>query len=238
MDKCKPEQKRALFHILIPEKGAIVLSAFWSALLSAVLFAAAVSVDSFATGFSYGVAKIRLPAVSILLISLICTLITAAGLLFGGIIAPILPSKAAQIISFLILCSVALFRLFDSMLRSLLRRHPALSKEMGFSLHGIRFILRVCVDHTAADADCSQTLSPKEAVFLAAALSLDGAAAGVGAGLFPPPFFLSCICSLLFTSTALCGGLWFGKRAAGVCRFDCGIAAGVLLLLMAVSRLF
>lgn len=79
------------------------MSAFWSALLSAVLFAAAVSVDSFATGFSYGVAKIRLPAVSILLISLICTLITAAGLLFGGIIAPILPSKAAQIISFLIL---------------------------------------------------------------------------------------------------------------------------------------
>ena len=157
------------------------MSAFWSALLSAVLFAAAVSVDSFATGFSYGVAKIRLPAVSILLISLICTLITAAGLLFGGIIAPILPSKAAQIISFLILCSVALFRLFDSMLRSLLRRHPALSKEMGFSLHGIRFILRVCVDHTAADADCSQTLSPKEAVFLAAALSLDGAAAGVSA---------------------------------------------------------
>lgn len=214
------------------------MSAFWSACLSAILFAAAVSVDSFATGFSYGLAKIRLPAVSVLLISFICTLVTAAGLLFGGSIAPILPPKAAQIISFLILCGVALFRLFDSMLRSLLRRHPALSKEMGFSLHGIHFILRVCVDHTAADADCSHTLSPKEAVFLAAALSLDGGAAGVGAGLFPPPVLLSCAFSLLFTAAALCGGIWFGKRAAGICRFDCGMAAGILLLIMAVSRLF
>ena len=211
----------------------MALSIFWSA----VLLAAAVSIDSFATGFSYGVSKIRLPAASILLISLICTLVTVAGLLCSRMVSPILSPNTARLFSFFILCAVAVSRLFDSMIRSLLRRHPALSKEMAFSLRGIRFILHICADHTAADIDRSHTLSPKEAVFLAAALSLDGGAAGIGAGFCPPPLLLFCLFSFFFTILSLCACACFGKRAAKAFPFDCGIAAGILLLIMALTRL-
>lgn len=203
-------------------------------ILPAVLFAAAVSIDSFAAGLTYGASKIRLPLKSACLIAAVCTLVTAAGLLCGTALSPVFPEKTARLFSCVILCVVALTRLFDGLIRSLLQRHPALSHEVDFSVHGLRFILRICADSTAADLDRSHTLSLKEAVFLAAALSLDGGAAGIGAGLHAPPLFLTAAFTFFFTAAALILGAFFGKRAARICRIDCGILAGGLLLLTAL----
>ena len=152
------------------------------ALLSAFLLSASVSADALAVGFSYGASRIHVPLRSLLMIAAICTAVTGGFVCLGTIALPIIPPAMASILSVCLLCGVACIRLCDSTVKQLIRRHPALSRQLQFRVFDLRVILHICTDSTAADSDHSKTISVKEAVALALALSLDGAAAGIGAG--------------------------------------------------------
>ena len=82
-----------------------------------------------------------------------------------------------------------------------------------------RFVLSVYADPENADTDDSRSISPKEALSLATALSLDGAAAGFGAALgqFAKPaavFFAS----LIIGAGAVFGGFFLGNLTAARLR--------------------
>ena len=70
------------------------------------------------------------------------------------------------------------------------------------------------LDETKADCDSSKTLSSKEAVTLALALSADSLASGFGAGLGGANIIRIALISLAVGLASIVAGSFFGQKAA------------------------
>lgn len=168
---------------------------FFRICLEAALIALALSVDSFVAAFSYGTSKIKIPLSSVGIISVTSSLITVLSMLTGSFVKDYIPSGFTTLLSFGILFLLGVLKLFDS------------SQPKN------------------ADKDHSQSISPKEALSLSAALSLDGCAAGFGA-------------SLSAGMTASPGAAAAGFDASVASGFDTSVAAGTTSSLAPVATVF
>ena len=106
-----------------------------------------------------------------------------------------------------------------------------------FSAWDLRFMLSVYADPTRADADRSGDLTVREAALLAAVLSVDGIATGLGAGpgleLAWAAVPVAVLCSLLAVVAGQCSGHLLRQKAS-VTPDSLGAA---LLVLMGLIRL-
>ena len=91
-------------------------------LLEAAVLALALSLDTFAAGISLGARRIRIPAASLLALSLTCSLSLLVSILLGGLLGDWISPHAANLISCMLLCGIGGVRLFDSLVKGLLRR--------------------------------------------------------------------------------------------------------------------
>ena len=205
--------------------GSVLVSA--GSLAEILLLVTAVSADAFAASFAYGVGRIRIPFSSVTVITVVSAGMLLFSLLLGGVVRPFLPLGPAEGISFGILCLLGIIKLFDSTLKAFFRRHTTFRREW-----------KVYANPEEADSDRSHTLSPREAAPLAAALSLDGLAAGFGAGLTEINYPLTAVLSLLIGGGAVLLGAAAGRRAAEKLPFDLSWMGGALLIALAVIRLF
>ncbi len=137
----------------------------------------------------------------------------------------------------ILLGALGLLKLFDSALKSLIRRRGDFEKQIRFSFSELRFILRIYADPAEADRDHSRSLSPGEAVFLAIALSFDSLAVGLGAGLTHPNPLLVVLLSFLVGCLAIGGGCYLGKKISQGHMIDLGWLSGLLLLSLALFKL-
>ena len=201
------------------------------------LLVTAVSADAFAASFAYGASRIQVPMTSAAVITVISTAFLMLSLLLGGILRPLLPDGLTRGLSFGILCMLGLVKLFDSSLKAFLRRHTAFCRKWRVGGFELRFILRIYADPEEADSDRSRTLSPREAAPLAAALSLDGLAAGFGAGLATVNYAVVALLSLGIGAGCILLGSAAGRRVAEKTPFDLSWAGGAMLLVLAVMKL-
>lgn len=206
------------------------------ATLPALLLSLASSVDAFAASFSYGTARIEIPRASLLAVSAICASTLAFSHLLGGLLAPFLPAELTRSLGVLILAALGLCKLFDSSLKRWIRRRSGRSREFRFSALRLHFILQVYADPQEADADDSRVLSPREAAALAAALSLDGLAAGFGAGLAGGGAVVILVLAFAATAGAVFLGCRLGRRVACRTERDLSWVGGALLLVLAAVR--
>lgn len=180
-------------------------------LLQALILVMALSVDSFTSGFAYGVSKIRMPLLSVSIVTFISSITLVLSLLVGNVIQGMIPPGWADKIGFSILFLLGLFKLLNR------------SKQS---------------DAEKANKDGDDLLSPVEALSLGAALSIDSIAAGIGAGfakaLIPAAFLIS----LVIGAAALISGSRLGNIISN--RFGANLdwVCGVLLMLLAVMKLF
>ena len=176
--------------------------------LEAALIALALSVDSFVAAFSYGTSKIKIPFSSVGIISVTGSLITGLSMLTGSSVKDYISSGFTTLLSFGILFLLGVLKLFES----------SQTKN--------------------ADKEHSQSISPKEALSLSAALSLDGCAAGFGASLSAgTPATAVFLFSLVFGALMILMGSHIGNKAAGRLPIKPGIIGGLLLILLAIARL-
>ncbi len=208
-----------------------------SSAMEAALLVIAVSTDTFFASFAYGTNKIRIPIFSVLIINIICTAVLALSVLLGSIIGPLIPSSITTAICFSILLVLGISKLFDSSIKSLIRKHEGLSKEIKFSMFNLNFILNIYADPQKADKDCSRVLSPLEATSLAVALSLDGLAAGFGAGLVDINLIAVALFSLVFGIISVMAGCHIGNKIAEKITVNMSWLSGVLLIVLAVLKL-
>lgn len=174
----------------------------------------AVSVDAFAACFSLGLRRVKIPLLSVVILSVISSLFLSLSLFAGVAVSALLPAGLTKKISFLILFILGLSKLFE---RS---------------------------DETAdkANKNHDNLLSVREAFFLGLALSLDSLGAGLGAGMmtasFRPlfveiillPFFLS----IFFIVLGGTLGKMLSTRLNGnFCRLG-----GLLLIALAFFKFF
>lgn len=205
--------------------------------LEALLLVVALSLDAFVASFAYGAQRIRIPFSSAVIISVICTAMLAVSLLLGTLLRPFLPQGLTRGLCFALLFLLGLTKLCDSALKTLIRRHKRLHKQVSFSVFSLKFILDVYADPEKADRDGSRVLSPAEAASLAVALSLDGLAVGFGAALMQVNFVLIMAFSLAVGMLAVRMGGRIGNQAAQKLPFDLSWLSGALLVVLAVLKL-
>ena len=206
-------------------------------LFTALLLSVALSIDAFVAAVSYGSQKIHIPKRSLLVIAFFCSAFLGLSLHIGAWLGGFLDYGITAYISFTILFALGLFRIFDSLLKRWILKQGKTGKEISFSVFRLRFILQIYADPKKADVDGSRILSLGEASFLAVALSLDGLAAGLGAGLAGAGAWLTIGLTFLLTLFAMAGGCRFGTRLARVISTDISWIAGGLLILLAILQL-
>lgn len=206
-------------------------------ILEAVAIAAALSIDAFVAGFAYGARQIRMSMRSVLLINLICSAIVGLSLGLGSLAAGFLSESMQRGLCFGLLFTLGLVKLLDGIVRAAIRRYGSLDGRLDFSLFSLRFVLHVYADPAAVDLDQSKTISPAEAASLALALSLDGAAAGFGAALGQASIPAVVSASLIANQLTLLLGSWLGERLSKRLNMSLGWLSGVILVLLAFSKL-
>ncbi|MBQ9135626.1 MAG: sporulation membrane protein YtaF [Lachnospiraceae bacterium] len=203
----------------------------------ALCLSLALSLDAFIAAFSYGTCKIKIPPLSVLVISGVCSLCVALSLAVGSLLKDFIPPQAADLICFLLLFLLGLFKLLDGIVKSLIQKHGAFSSNLHFSFCNLRFVLSLYANPECADVDNSKTISPKEALSLSIALSLDGFAAGLGAAFGNVNGIAVFTCSLLMEALAVLLGSFWGNRTAQHLSLPISWVGGLLLVIMAVLKL-
>ena len=206
-------------------------------ILEALLIVTALSIDAFVSGFAYGANKIKIPLSSVTVINIICSGILALSLLLGGLLHSCLPPQLTTSICFLLLLCLGVTKIFDSAIKTLIRRHRTFQKNIHFSAFHLGFILNIYANPEDADRDHSRVLSPLEATYLAIALSLDGLAVGFSAGITNTSPVLVIAFSLILTCVAIGLGCWLGNKFTQKLQFDFTWLSGVLLIFLAIMKL-
>lgn len=207
-------------------------------LLEAFAIVFALSVDALVTGFAYGAKRIAIPVSSTLLISAICSAFLGAALYLGDWIGGYMPYSLTAAVCFALLSGLGASKIFESAIKNFITRHSGFQKDIRFRAFHLGFLLRVFAEPEEADRDGSKVLSARESVMLAVALSFDSVAAGFGTGMAEANPLLLTGLSLAMNVLCIVAGCRIGRRIARQTRLDLSWLSGLLLLALAVSKLF
>lgn len=209
-------------------------------IIQALFLVGALSVDALIASFSYGANKIKIPFKSAFVIDLISSLILALALFIGTGLGSVISKGAATALCCSILIVMGLIKLFDSFIKSYIRKHKSIDKNIKFNFLSLKFIINIYADPPEADTDESKFLSVAEAVSLAIALSLDSLTVGIGAGLIRVSYILIIAFSLLADLAAVYLGQKLGARLASASKKSLNISwlSGGVLIALALVKLF
>nr|WP_122012106.1 manganese efflux pump [Maliibacterium massiliense] len=207
-------------------------------MLESILLVSALAVDAFVVSLAYGARKIRITWPAALIIDAVGTLFLLLALLAAEGIKRVVSPQAGVYIGAGLLALFGVKNLLEGSLKTYLRRRGGNARAVKLTWCDIRIVLRVYLQPEQADMDGSMSISAREALMLAVALSIDSLATGLGSGLAQINILEVVALSALFHLLAVCGGWYVGSRCARVVRGDLSWLSGLLLLALAVSRLF
>ena len=207
-------------------------------ILEPVMLAALISIDIFVVCLAYAGNNIKIPFRSALIITVVCSGVLGICMIAGVIIRHYISDKLTVIICFSMLMLIGIIKLCDSITKAIIRKYNTLSKEISFSLLNFTFILNLYANPEDADIDKSRTLSPMEAVYLAVPVSLDGIAVGFGAALVKTNVALTVASSIVIGFAAIFAGCKLGRKLAQELPFNPSWFSGIVLIILAITKLF
>ncbi|NBI28305.1 sporulation membrane protein YtaF [Chengkuizengella marina] len=159
--------------------------------ISMLILALAVSLDGFGVGIMYGLRKIKIPLISIIIIAICSGVIIFISMQMGVLLLKFLPPFLAKIIGSMILVSIGIWAIIQMKIqrKNDNEREPVtvVSDEKKTIVHielkRIGLVIEILKKPVKADVDRSGVISASEAAFLGIALSLDAFGAGIGAAL-------------------------------------------------------
>jgi len=210
-------------------------------ILEALLLTSALSLDSFASGFAYGANKIKIPFLSAVIINIVCSIILGISLFLGSAIGQFIPKTTTLVICVVLLVILGLLKIFDSLIKNLIKKKQGINKEIKFSLLSLKFILSIYAKPEDADTNQNKILSVKEAFALAVALSLDGLTVGFGAGLINQDaltYIIIIAFSLITGMIFLTFGKLLGNKLAQKTSLNLSWLSGLILIGLAITKIF
>ena len=207
-------------------------------MIESLLLVSSVCIDAFVASIAYGTNKIKIPFLSAVIISLVGSLVLGFSLIFGGFITEFLPGRLPIILSFSILMILGVYRLFEGICKSFINNKKRLDKPVTFKLFDMNFVLEVYADETKADFDKSKYLSLKEAFYLAFALSFDSLAVGFGSSLGGGSYLQTALLCFIIGIFSVLIGVAIGKKLREKADIDLSWLSGVILMILAVNKLF
>lgn len=200
-----------------------------------LLLVLALSLDAFVASIAYGTNRIRIPFSSVLIISLLCSSSLGISLLLGSQIKKILPENIGLVISFIILILLGIYYLFESIVKSYLKDKSG--EKIKVKLFDVWLFVDIYVDGTKADLNLSKSLDPKEALYLAMALSLDSLAVGFASSLSNVNYLSVIVLSIVIGMISIWSGINLGKKLVEKVDINLSWLSGILLIILAVLKL-
>lgn len=199
-----------------------------------IMLVLAVSLDALIAAFSLGADGIRIPPLSSFIISAVCTGVLVISMLLSSLCGGLIPDSVCRAAGAGILTIMGTVSLFQNLLKNALRKRQG-EGGMRFRFFNIDFVVRVYLDETKADCDCSKVLSAREAVTLALALSLDSLASGFGAGLGSINITrIAVLCFIMGIGAVILGSITGRKASFG--KPEISWLSGIILILLGVFK--
>jgi putative sporulation protein YtaF len=181
-------------------------------LLSLLILAFAVSLDSFSVGLTYGLRQMKLPMLSVLFIMSCSAVAILLAMWIGTTISALLAPELAETLGGILLIMIGLYALFQVYKKPPIHS-PSLRQEkvlMNVELKRLGIAINVLKKPMEADLDDSGSITGVEAILLGVALSLDAFGAGLGAALFGVSPWLLALSVAVMCGVFLNAGKWCG----------------------------
>jgi putative sporulation protein YtaF len=197
-----------------------------SHILALTLLAFAVSLDSFGVGITYGLRKVKIPLLSIVIISVLSGVVIGISMQVGVLLAHFVSPKIASAVGAMILIIMGLWSLVQMLIQKekdqvlepvkVEKLPKPLSERQVFSLEirKLGLVIQILRTPSSADVDKSGSISGYEAMWLGIALSLDAFGAGLGAALLGFSPLSTSLVIALFSGSFLVMGMNAGFRFA------------------------
>ena len=210
-------------------------------LVTPLLLAMALSLDGFGAGITYGLRKTKIPWLSVLIISLCTGVMLCISMLGGSLLQRFLPPSFASAAGAVMLMALGCWSLFQQITAGgaasdadrrpmpdsqvLLQQDEAAAVDDGsmdtpksevfkLEIRKLGLVIQIMKSPAQADLDRSGSISPREALWLGTALSLDAFAAGLGAAMLGLSPWLTSAAAAVCSGTFLALGMKAGFRAA------------------------
>jgi putative sporulation protein YtaF len=206
-------------------------------LIGIILFAVALNIDALSIGLSYGLRNIRIPLVSLLILSAISMITISLSMCTGQLLSMFIPFVFAQLLGGSILIILGMLAIFECIRENeqLDSTVPALmqNKERNF----LKIPFKLIQKPELADMDHSGTVIGWEAFLLGMTLALDSCGAGVAISLqgfsVPLTALFVGLGQIIFTYS----GIAFGKTfSTGNWGRPIKIIAGGILIIIGLLR--
>ena len=202
-----------------------------------ILFLTAVSIDSLTAGLTYGTQRVHIKFPAYLILICVPAAFIAAANRVGSYIFLFLPKSFLPVLSCVLLTLIGFSKLSESLIRLLARRHPSLTRNWGCKIKQIHIIFTVYLSPEDANQEDLQILSPKEALRLSLALSLDSVLVGMAFTTGPIPLAVLFLLAALFNLLLFSVGYGFGHLISSALHVDLSWLSGLFLLLLALQAL-
>ncbi len=204
-------------------------------MIETLLLVFTLSLDAFVASIAYGTNEIKIPFVSMTIINITCSSLFALSLFLGSIVKKFIPKGITLLISFLILILLGIFYLFQSLIKSYIAKSSTPNKKIKLKISDL--IINIYIDETSADFNKSKNLNPKEALYLAIALSLDSLAIGFSSSLTGINYVQVIFFSLFYGIIAVQLGLLIGRKLVEKSNFNISWLSGVILIILAIMKI-
>lgn len=177
-----------------------------------LMLALAVSGDGFLVGVAYGVKKIRIPLLSLIVIALASSSAITVSMICGKGLASILNPDLASRAGAILLIVIGIYFL----LQAWTERLNSLGEDYDKPLITIRIkplgvIVQILKEPSSADLDSSGEINSREAFFLGLALALDALGAGLGAAMAGFNILITALFVGMIKFILVNSGLYVGK---------------------------
>lgn len=198
-----------------------------------IFLAIIVSLDTYLASVTYCNSGIKIPFLSMTVISLISAVMLGLSLGFSDFIGSFVSPELCHICGTAVITAIGIMTIFKSIIRSIIN-HISAKGEVSVRSGKYGIVMKLYLDETTADFDNSKTLSMAEASALALASSLDSVATGLSSGfsgISPFPAFVFTFIAGIISITL---GNITGKKLSSL-HHDFSWVGGILLIIFAFS---
>ena len=213
-------------------------------LLTCLLLAFSVSIDSFGIGITYGLRNTRISIIPKILLFIISVFFTSFSIFLGNLLIDILPKNYVKLIGSILLFFIGLWIIYQAIKKDNKNYTLLTNKEHKIYSFFIKFLgitIKIIRDPKSSDLDNSKTIDWKEAIFLGVALSIDSIGVGIGSSIIGVNSFLFPILVASFQLIFLSLGKNISMKIIKLSKLPeniWSIISGILLIIIAISKYF
>ena len=213
-------------------------------LLTCLLLALSVSIDSFGIGITYGLRNTKISILPKILLFIISVFFTTFSIFLGNLLIDILPKNYVKLIGSILLFFIGLWIIYQAIKKDNKNTILSTNKEPKIYSFIIKFLgitIKIIRDPKSSDLDNSKTIDWKEAIFLGIALSIDSIGVGIGGSIIGVNSFLFPILVASFQLIFLSLGKNISVKIFKLYKLPeniWSIISGILLIIIAIFKYF